>query len=269
MGRVASARLSADDKSLENVKTLIEGADIQPRALAQARDGTLLIASAGIVDAGPAAAGHGQPHGQVLRINADGSIPKDNPFVADRRRQSGDLGAGLPRHPLASLIHPDRRTMGGRERARAAATSSTSCARARTTASPAVSYGRQNNGAMINGGKTAQDGIEQPIYFWNPSIAPSGLMVYTGKAFPAWKDNVFVGGMSGMQVSRLVMNGEKVVGEEKLLMDRCERIKVIEQGPDGYIYILTDQMAPNEILRLVPAKTVPAPRAAPAAAPAK
>jgi glucose/arabinose dehydrogenase len=120
---------------------------------------------------------------------------------------------------------------------------------------------------MINGGKTAQDGIEQPLYYWNPSIAPSGLMVYTGKAFPGWKDNVFVGGMSGMQVSRLAMNGEKVVGEEKLLMDRCERIKVIEQGPDGYIYILTDQIAPaqNEILRLVPAKTVPIPRAAPAA----
>src|SRR6202012_2714261 len=87
-----------------------------------------------------------------------------------------------------------------------------------------ISYGRQNNGAMINGGKTAQDGMEQPLYYWNPSIAPAGLMIYTGKAFPAWKTNVFVGAMSGMQVTRLVMNGEKVVSEEKLLMDRCQRI---------------------------------------------
>jgi mono/diheme cytochrome c family protein len=87
-------------------------------------------------------------------------------------------------------------------------------------------------------------------------------MFYTGGKFPGWRNNLFIGGMSGMQVARLIMDGEKVVGEEKLLMDRCQRIKVIEQGPDGYIYILTDQMPPleNEILRIVPASKPPPPR---------
>ena len=120
---------------------------------------------------------------------------------------------------------------------------------------PVISYGRQNSGAMINGGKTVQEGMEQPLYYWSPSIAPSGLAVYTGRAFPAWRGSLFVGAMSGQQLVRLQMKGERVVAEEKLLMDRCQRIKVVKQGPDGSLYVLTDEPAPklNEVLRLVPA----------------
>jgi mono/diheme cytochrome c family protein len=125
-----------------------------------------------------------------------------------------------------------------------------------------ISYGRQNSGAMINGGKTAQEGMEQPLYYWNPSIAPSGMAFYTGSKFPAWKNNIFVTALSGMQLTRLVMSGEHVVGEEKLLMDRCQRYKSVQQGPDGNLYILTDQAPPveNEILRIVPARSIPAPK---------
>lgn len=104
--------------------------------------------------------------------------------------------------------------------------------------------------------------MEQPLYYWNPSIAPAGMMFYSGSRFPGWKNNLFVGGLSGMQIARLILDGEKVVGEEKLLMDRCQRFRGIEQGPDGNIYLLTDQMPPaqNEILRLVPAPVAPPPR---------
>ena len=132
---------------------------------------------------------------------------------------------------------------------------------------PVISYGRQNSGALINGGKTAQEGMEQPLYYWTPSIAPSGITSYTGKAFPAWKGDLFIGAMSGQQLVRLQMKGERVVAEEKLLLDRCQRIKVVKQGPDGDIYVLTDEMAPkqNEVFRLVPARTVPAPRTPPPA----
>ena len=270
MGRVASARLSADEKSLENVKTLLEGADIQPRALTQARDGTLLIASAGIVDAGPQPQDMSSRMGKILRINADGSIPKDNPFVTTAGANAAIWALGF-RDIHSVTIHPKTGELWAVENVPRGGDELDVMRKGKNYGFATVSYGRQNNGAMINGGKTAQDGMEQPLYYWNPSIAPSGMMVYTGKAFPGWKDNLFVGGMSGMQVARLVMNGEKVVGEEKLLMDRCERIKVIQQGPDGYIYILTDQIAPaqNEILRLVPAKSVPTPRTVPAAAVAK
>ena len=98
-----------------------------------------------------------------------------------------------------------------------------------------------------------QAGLEQPTYFWTPSIAPSGLEFYTGKAFPAWKGDVLVGAMSGRQLVRLQMKNGRVVGEEKLLLDRCKRTKDVRQGPDGLVYVLTDE-SPSEILRLAPAK---------------
>ena len=94
------------------------------------------------------------------------------------------------------------------------------------------------------------------------------MTFYTGSALKDWKDNIFIGTMSGQQLVRLVMKGERVVGEEKLLMDRCQRYKVVQQGPDGAIYLLTDEMAPrqNEILRIVPAAAAPPPRTPPVTA---
>ena len=118
---------------------------------------------------------------------------------------------------------------------------------------PLISYGRENGGALINGGKTADAGLEQPIYFWTPSIAPSGMAFYAGKAFPAWKGSVLVGGMSGRQLVRLEMKAGRVAGEEKLLMDRCKRTKDVGVGPDGLIYVITDE-SPSEVLRIRPGK---------------
>jgi aldose sugar dehydrogenase len=263
MGRIASARLSPDEKTLTDVKTLREGADIQPRAIVQARDGTLMILSAFVSDSGPQGQDMKSQLGKVLRINTDGSIPKDNPFLANPEANPAIWALGY-RDIHSAVIHPKTGELWVAENVPRGGDEIDVMRKGRNYGFPVISYGRQNNGAMINGGKTAQEGMEQPLYYWNPSIAPSGMMVYRGKAFPGWKDNLFVGGMSGMQVSRLIVNGEKVVGEEKLLMDRCQRIKVIEQGPDGFIYLLTDQMPPNqnEILRLVPAKAVPEPRVA-------
>jgi aldose sugar dehydrogenase len=259
MGRIASARLSADEKSLEEVKTLREGADIQPRAIAQARDGTLLVLSAFVSDSGPQGQDMKSQLGKVLRINTDGSIPKDNPFLSNPEANPAIWALGY-RDIHSAVIHPKTGELWVAENVPRGGDEIDVMRKGRNYGFPVISYGRQNNGAMINGGKTAQEGMEQPLYYWNPSIAPSGMLFYTGKAFPGWKDSLFVGGMSGMQVSRLMMDGEKVVGEEKLLMDRCQRFKAIEQGPDGFIYLLTDQMPPNqnEILRLVPAKSVPA-----------
>ena len=117
---------------------------------------------------------------------------------------------------------------------------------------PLISYGRDNNGAAINGGKTAADGLEQPVYFWTPSIAPSSLAFYDGAGLPGWKNSVFVGAMSGEQLVRLQLKGGRIVGEEKLLKDRCRRIRDVREGPDGMIYVLTDETK-GEILRLAPA----------------
>ena len=267
LGRVASARLSRDEKRLEDVKVLRAGADILPRRIVQRRDGTLLIASAGdLGDVGSSPQDLSSQSGKVLRINTDGSIPKDNPYLSDLKANPAVWAIGF-RDIHAAVIHPrtgdlwtaENEPMGGDEL--------NVIRPGKNYGFPVISYGRQNSGALIDGGKTAEAGMEQPAYYWNPSFAPSGMAIYTGSAFKGWKGNVFIGGMSGQQLVRIVMNGERVVGEEKLLMDRCQRFKVVQQGTDGFLYVLTDEPAPrqNEILRLRPAATPPIPRMPPAA----
>ncbi|MFI4964538.1 MAG: PQQ-dependent sugar dehydrogenase [Caulobacterales bacterium] len=250
-GRIVKARLSADDRGLEDVKTIYEAPYLTPRRLVQARDGTLLIASGEVASGGPNPQSMTDPRGKVLRIAADGSIPKDNPFVRTPGANPALYAVGF-RDIQGAALNPatgelwvgENEPMGGDELNRIKPGGNYGF--------PQISYGRQNSGALIDGGKTAQAGMEQPVYFWTPSIAPSGLAFYTGKAFPAWKGDVLVGGMSGRQLVRLEMKNGRVVGEEKLLLDRCKRTKDVRQGPDGLVYVVTDE-TPSEILRLVPA----------------
>jgi len=123
---------------------------------------------------------------------------------------------------------------------------------------PDVSYGRQYDARQTDGrknvpvgsGKTAMPGVEQPIYYWVPSIAPSGMMFYTGDMFPEWKGNLFIGAMAGQHLVRLVLNGERVTAEEQLLADEKQRVREVRQAPDGSIYILQGA----SIVRLAPKK---------------
>jgi glucose/arabinose dehydrogenase len=118
---------------------------------------------------------------------------------------------------------------------------------------PTITYGIEYNGNPITGGITAKDGMEQPLYYWDPVIAPSGMIWYTGSMFPAWRGSVFIGGhhQSDGCLVRLTMEGEKVVGEERLLTDLQprERIRDVRQGPDGAIYLLTDS-AKGRLIKL-------------------
>ncbi|HLZ77542.1 PQQ-dependent sugar dehydrogenase [Phenylobacterium sp.] len=252
VGKIMKAKLSADGTSLEDAKTIYELPFMAPRRIVQARDGTLLIASAEVADRGPNPQSMTDPRGKVLRIAADGSIPKDNPYLKTAGSIPSLYAVGF-RDIQGAALNPatgelwvgENEPMGGDELNRIKPGGNYGF--------PEISYGRRNNGEMINGGKTQADGMEQPVYFWTPSIAPSGLTFYDGKAFPAWKNSVFVGGMSGRQVVRLEMKNGHVVGEEKLLMDRCKRTKDVSEGPDGALYVITDE-SPSEILRLAPAK---------------
>jgi glucose/arabinose dehydrogenase len=115
---------------------------------------------------------------------------------------------------------------------------------------PVITYGRDYSGAKIGEG-TAKAGLEQPIYYWDPSIAPSGATFYIGELFPEWKGNLFVGALAGQSLHRLIVDGEKIVGEESLLEDLRERIRDVRQGPDGAIWVLTDNPQ-GRVLRLVP-----------------
>ena len=252
LGHILKARLSADERSLEDAKVIYEAPNMAPRRIVQARDGTLLIPSAEVASGGPNPQSMTDPRGKVLRIAADGSIPKDNPFVKTPGANPALYAVGF-RDIQGAALNPatgelwvgENEPMGGDELNRIRPGGNYGF--------PEISYGRQNSGALLNGGKTVQAGMEQPVYFWTPSIAPSGLAFYSGKAFPAWRSSVFVGGMSGRQLVRLEMKNGRVVAEEKLLLDRCKRIKDVSQGPDGLIYAITDE-SPSEVLKIAPLK---------------
>ena len=119
-----------------------------------------------------------------------------------------------------------------------------------------MSYGRQYDARRTDGrknvpvgnGRTSMPGVEEPRYYWVPSIAPSGLAFYTGSLFPDWKGNLFVGAMAGQALVRLVLEGERVVAEERLLTDLKQRIREVRQGPDGALYIF----AGDSLLRITP-----------------
>src|SRR5690606_4337775 len=117
---------------------------------------------------------------------------------------------------------------------------------------PRVSYGVNYEGTPVGSGESSAPGFEEPHYYWTPSIAPSGMLFYTGDAFPAWKGDLYIGALVEEHLNRLDLEDGRVVGEEKLLLDRGQRIRDGAQGPDGLIYVLTDGEC-AQLLRLSPA----------------
>ena len=116
---------------------------------------------------------------------------------------------------------------------------------------PLVSYGQEYSGQPIPGAVTAKPGFEQPVYYWDPVIAPSGAQFYTGEAFPEWKGSLFVGSLKDRKLVRLVLEEAKVKGEEHLLAERGRRIRDVREGPDGALYIVTDEEN-GELWKLAP-----------------
>jgi len=253
--RMARARLSNDEKSLEDVQTLVEGAE---RRIVFAPDGTIYVTGADrfrFYDSKYDGVEHDftdNPDigrnfsGRVLRINRDGSIPKDNPWLSRATVAAETFAHGL-RDPEGAAINPatgelwvtDHGPQGGDE---------IDIVRAgKNYGWPDVSYGVQydfqrtdgRKNVPVGNGKTSMPGVEEPVYFWLPDIAPSGMMFYTGDRFPEWKGNLFVGALEGQALVRLVLNGDRIGAEERLLTDRKMRVRDIRQGPGGEVYLLT------------------------------
>jgi glucose/arabinose dehydrogenase len=105
---------------------------------------------------------------------------------------------------------------------------------------PVIAYGVEYDWKPIEGGITQKKGLEQPVYYWDPTIAPSGCAFYTGSAVPEWKNNLFVASLAGQHLARLVIKDNKVVGEERLLLDQHQRIRDVQMGPDGNLWVVTD-----------------------------
>ncbi len=193
--------------------------------------------------------------GKVARINPDGSIPKDNPFVgrANTREEIFSIGH---RNIQSAAIHPTTGELWEVEHGTRGGDELNVVRKGKDYGWPTVAYGIEYAGPPITGGITQKEGTEQPLYYWDPVIGPSGMAFYTGDLFPAWKGSLFIGGHQTNDLVRVSLDGEKVTGEERLLSDRTPRLRLrdVRQGPDGALYLLTDEPLTGKLLKLVPKK---------------
>ncbi len=189
--------------------------------------------------------------GQVIRINPDGTVPDDNPFVG-RPGYRGEVWSYGHRNPQGAALHPETGELWIHEHGTQGGDEINLPKAGRNYGWPVIAYGRHYSGEKIGVG-SHKVGLEQPLYYWDPSIAPSGMAFYTGAAFPKWRGNLFVGALKFRLVARLTLEGEKVVAEERILVDLGQRIRDVRQGPDGLLYLLTDA-GNGKILRLEPAR---------------
>ena len=189
--------------------------------------------------------------GKIVRITPEGTAPADNPFIGkqDALPEIWAFGLrnaeGLAFNPAdGKLWEQEHGPMGGDE--------INIIEKGRNYGWPRVSYGVNYDGTPVGNGKATMDGVTDPIWYWTPSIAPSGMAFYTGDLIPGWKGSLFNGALKFELLSRLELKGEKAVKEERLLKNLHERIRDVRQGPDGALYLLTDNSS-GRILRIVPA----------------
>ena len=190
--------------------------------------------------------------GSVIRLHDDGRVPDDNPFVnrPGARPEKFTLGN---RNMQGAALHPQTGELWTHEHGPQGGDEVNVMRAGRNYGWPVITFGVNYGIGTKIGEGTAKTGMEQPIYYWVPSIAPSGMTFYTGDRFPDWRGNVFVGSLKFQLLARLELDGEKVVKEERLIQSELGRIRDVRTGPDGYIYLLTD--APDGVLaRLEPAK---------------
>jgi glucose/arabinose dehydrogenase len=186
--------------------------------------------------------------GKVVRLTADGRPAPGNPFL-QRKDAMPEIWSYGHRNPQGAALHPRTGKLWLHEHGPQGGDEINVSEPGRNYGWPLITYGREYSGLKVGDGATAKDGLEQPLHYWVPSIAPSGMAFYTADRFPQWKGNLFVGSLKFGQLVRLVLDGERVTGEERLLEGHGRRIRDVRAGPDGYLYLLTDE-SQGKILRL-------------------
>lgn len=253
---MASARLSADATALENLRVVFtQKPKVASRLhfgcrIVQAEDGSLFLGLGDRFQRMADAQTLDNHHGKVVRVRPDGSAHPDNPFVG-RAGALPEIWSLGHRNVQGATLGPDGRLwtiehgpQGGDELNRTDA--------GKNYGWPVITYGENYGGGKVGEGLTRKAGLEQPLLHWTPSIAPSGMAFVKSARYGAdWQGNLLVGSLKFRYLARLVMDGERVVREEKLLSDLGQRVRDVRQGPDGFIYLLTDDRD-GQLLRLKP-----------------
>jgi glucose/arabinose dehydrogenase len=253
---LARAQLSEDGAKLENLRIIFSQ---RPKVasrnhfgcrIVEARDGNLFLTLGDRFSRKEDAQKLDSHLGKVVRIAKDGTVPKDNPFVG-KAGSLPEIWSYGHRNGQGATLAPDGRfwmtehgPQGGDEINIPQA--------GRNYGWPVITYGENYGGGKIGDGITAKEGMEQPLHYWVPSIAPSGMAFLTSDRYGAgWKGNLFVGSLKFGYLDRIELKDGKVVAEDKLLADGRARIRDVKQGPDGWLYVLTDE-SDGKLLRLQP-----------------
>lgn len=244
---VARGRLSAGGDRVENVQVIFramptyDGTMHYGSSLAFDGQGHIYITlgERSVAEVRPQAQQLNSHMGKIIRVNLDGSVPADNPFVGREGAlpEIWSLGhrnvQGVAWGPDGHVWTIEHGTRGGDELNRPDA--------GKNYGWPVIAYGIEYRGAPINEGITAREGLEQPVYYWDPVIAPGGMIFYDGAMFPGWRGNALVAALKEKHVARLVIENGRVAGEERLLTDLGERVRDVAAGPDGAIWVVTDE----------------------------
>ena len=190
--------------------------------------------------------------GKIVRITPNGAAPKDNPFVG-RAGARPEVWSYGHRNPQGLTLNPADGKLWEQEHGAMGGDEINIILPGRNYGWPLVSHGRNYDGTPVGTGKAQMAGMDDPVWHWTPSIAPSGMTFYSGDLFKGWKGSLINGALKFQLLSRLTLDGDKVVKEERLLQGLRERIRDVRQGPDGALYLLTDNSA-GRILRLAPAQ---------------
>lgn len=252
---VARGRLSLSQNYLTDVEVIfkanpkVEGGNHWGSRLVFGPDNTLYVSLGERFDYKEEAQNPHNHLGAVIRINPDGSVPADNPF-ADGKDGDPKVFTYGNRNVQGMALHPNGTDIWINEHGPKGGDEINILKAGANYGWPAVTFGISYWGMKISD-KTTDPAMEDPILQWTPSIAPSGMAFYTGDKYPEWKGNLFVGALAHRHLRRLELDGQKVTHQEELLKDLDARIRDVRQGPDGYLYVLTDD-TDGQLIRLVP-----------------
>jgi glucose/arabinose dehydrogenase len=251
---VARGRLNTAGTGLEGLQIIFRqepsytGSNHWGSRLVLDRTGALFVTLGDRFDLRDEAQNPANHIGKIVRIARQGGAAVDNPKKPGWAPEVWSIGH---RNVQGAALHPQTGELWTAEHGARGGDEINIPRKGLNYGWPVISYGVHYSGAKIGVG-TKKEGMEQPVFYWDPSIAPSGMAFYTGDKFPGWRGSVLVGALAGTLVARLELDGDKVVREERILKGLRERIRDIRQGPDGFVYLLTDSPE-GRILRLRPA----------------
>jgi len=261
-GRIAVAHAELEENGrmprLVAVKTIFRQRGPASRGLnigcrmVQAPDGNLFVSLGDHFSAAEMAQTLDNHIGKIVRIRPDGTAPPDNPFVNKPGALPEIWAYGL-RNPEGLAFNPADGKLWEQEHGPQGGDEINIIDKGKNYGWPVVSYGVNYDGSPVGTGKAQAPGMQDPVWHWTPSIAPSGMAFYSGELFPGWKGSLINGALKFELLSRLTLKGDSAVKEERLLQGLHERIRDVRQGPDGALYLLTDNSA-GRILRVAPTK---------------